>query len=119
MGNLKKFGNNNHNTLGYMFAASIMVTLLTFGAFFNPLLALAIEVADDEEENRNVENSLTDGDELPSSTATLPIQSSQQQSLNAVIESSDSGVTNTNPFTQPSLQEQGSVPFIEGTTSTA
>jgi len=122
MGDPKKCKGNNHNSLEHILAASVTVALLTFSPFaINPLLVLATGGFEDEEDNRNVENSIINGDELPSSTTTtLPIQSSQRQSLGTDILNSATGIdNNANPSAQPSLQEQELVSEIEGTTPTA
>jgi parallel beta-helix repeat protein len=119
MGDPKKCKGNNYNTLRHMFAASVTVALLTFSPFaIDPLLVQATGGFEDEEENRNVENSIIKGKELPSSTTTLPIQSSPQQKLDTEILNSDTGINNANPFAQPSLQEQELESEIEGTTPT-
>jgi hypothetical protein len=70
MGELKECGNIN-NTCRYMFAVSIMVTLSIFSTFIiNQQLILAIGEADEEEEDiRNVDNSLSDGNGLSSSSS--------------------------------------------------
>jgi parallel beta-helix repeat protein len=108
-----------HNIFGHMIAASVTVALLTFSPFaINPLLVLATGEFEGEEENHNVENSIINGNELPSSTTTLPIQSLHQQSLDSDILNSDTGINNANPSAQPSLQEQKSVSDVEGTTTT-
>lgn len=118
MGDPKKCKGNNYNTLGQMFAASVTVALLTFSPFtIDPLLVQATGGFEDEEENRNVENSIINGNELPSSTTTLPTQSSPpQQKLDTDTLNSDTGTNNANPFAQPSLQEQELESEIEETT---
>lgn len=118
MGDPKKCKGNNYNTLGHMFAASVTVALLTFSPFaIDPLLVQATGGFEDEEENRNIENSIINGNELPSSTTTLPTQSSPpQQKLDTDTLNSDTGTNNANPFAQPSLQEQELESEIEETT---
>ena len=121
MGDPKKCNGNNYNTLGHVFAASITVALLTISPFaIDPLLVQATGgfEDEDEEENRNVENSIINSNELPSSTTTLPIQSSAQQKLDTDILNSDTGINNANQFAQPSAQEQELESKIEGTPPT-
>jgi len=114
--------NNNNNAVAYLFVVSIIATLLTFSTFtINPLLVLATGEAEDENENRNIDNGISKNDNRNplSSLTSLQIPSSQQQSLNPDIIDSDTSDSNADPSTQSSLQEQESVPLTEGTTPTA
>ena len=75
----------NHNSLTNVFAISVTITFLTFGALtIDPLLVVATgEVEDEEEENRNTDSSVSnDNDRLSSSP--LPVPSSPR-SMNTDI----------------------------------
>jgi hypothetical protein len=53
---------SNHNSLTNVFATSVTITLLTFGALtIDPLLVVATGEVEDNEENRNVDSSISNG----------------------------------------------------------
>jgi hypothetical protein len=53
---------SNHNSLANVFATSVTITLLTFGALtIDPLLVVATGEVEDNEENRNVDSSISNG----------------------------------------------------------
>ena len=79
---------SNNNSLANVFAISVTITLLTFGALtIDPLLVVAMIAAtgevEDNEENRNVDSSISNGNDLLLSSP-LPSPSSQR-SMNTDI----------------------------------
>jgi parallel beta-helix repeat protein len=107
----------NQNSLTNTLAISVTITLLIFSALtVDPLLVLATGEVVDEEENKNVNGSVNNGNgHLLSSP--LPSQSSQQDMNTDIIDSSTSGPADLS--TQSSLQEQQLGSPIEGTTTNA
>jgi Periplasmic copper-binding protein (NosD) len=107
----------NQNSLTNTFAISVMITLLIFGALtIDPSLVLATGEVEDEEENRNVDGSINNGNG-PLSSSPLPSPKSQQSMNTDIIDSSTSGAADLS--TQSSLQEQQLGSLIEGTTTNA
>lgn len=107
----------NQNSLTNTFAISVTITLLIFSALtVDPLLVLATGEVVDEEENKNVNGSVNNGNGHLSSSP-LPSQSSQQDMNTDIIDSSTSGPADLS--TQSSLQEQQLGSLIEGTTTNA
>jgi parallel beta-helix repeat protein len=107
----------NHNSLTHMFTTSVTIALLTFGALtIDPLLVVATGEVEDNEENRNVDNSISNGNDLLSSTP-LPSPSSQRSMNTDITGSSTSGDADLS--TQSSLQDQELGSLIEGTTTDA
>ena len=105
----------NQNSLTNTFAISVTITLLIFSALtVDPLLVLATGEVVDEEENKNVNGSVYNGNGHLSSSP-LPSQSSQQDMNTDIIDSSTSGPADLS--TQSSLQEQQLGSLIEGTTT--
>ena len=105
----------NQNSLTNTFAISVTITLLIFSALtVDPLLVLATGEVVDEEENKNVNGSVNNGNGHLSSSP-LPSQSSQQDMNTDIIDSSTSGPADLS--TQSSLQEQQLGSPIEGTTT--
>ena len=108
---------SNHNSLANVFTTSVTITLLTFGALtIDPLLVVATGEVEDTEENRNVDNSISNGNDLLSSSP-LPSPPSQQSMNTDITDSSTSGDADLS--TQSSLQEQELGSLIEGTTTDA
>jgi parallel beta-helix repeat protein len=100
-----------------MFTTSVTITLLTFGALtIDPLLVVATGEVEDNEENRNVDNSISNGNDLLSSSP-LPSPSSQWSMNTDITGSSTSGDADLS--TQSSLQDQELGSLIEGTTTDA
>ena len=107
----------NQNSLTNTFAISVTITLLIFSALtVDPLLVLATGEVVDEEENKNVNGSVYNGNGHLSSSP-LPSQSSQQDMNTDIIDSSTSGPADLS--TQSSLQEQQLGSPIVGTTTNA
>ena len=107
---------SNHNSLTEVFVTSVTITLLTFGALtIDPLLVLATGEVEDNEEYRNVDSSISDGNDLLSSSP-LPSPSSQRSMNTDISGSSTSGDTD---LSQTSLQDQELRSLIEGTTTDA
>ena len=113
MDNPKWSKNNNSNTLPSKIVVSVMITLLTFSALtINPLLVMATGEGKEVEENRDVDNSVSNGNDLSSSSMSpLPSPSpspSSQQSMNTDI--IDGHTSTSAPMlpqpTQSSLQGQ-------------
>ena len=105
----------NQNSLTNTFAISVTITLLIFSALtVDPLLVLATGEVVDEEENKNVNGSVNNGNGHLSSSP-LPSQSSQQDMNTDIIDSSTSGPADLS--TQSSLQEQQLGSPIVGTTT--
>ena len=105
----------NQNSLTNTFAISITITLLIFSALtVDPLLVLATGEVVDEEENKNVNGSVNNGNGHLSSSP-LQSQSSQQDMNTDIIDSSTSGPADLS--TQFSLQEQQLGSPIVGTTT--
>ena len=105
----------NQNSLTNTFAISITITLLIFSALtVDPLLVLATGEVVDEEENKNVNGSVNNGNGHLSSSP-LQSQSSQQDMNTDIIDSSTSGLADLS--TQSSLQEQQLGSPIVGTTT--
>jgi parallel beta-helix repeat protein len=108
----------NQNNLANMFAISVTITLLMFGALIiDPLLVLATGEVEDEEENQSIDGSINNGnDHLSSSPLSSP--PSQQQGMNThIIGSSTSGAADLSPQSFSQEQQLGSL--IEGTTMNA
>ena len=108
----------NHNSLTNVFAISVTITFLTFGALtIDPLLVVATgEVEDEEEENRNIDSSVSnDNDRLSSSP--LPVPSSPRSMNTDITGSSTSDAADLSA--QSSLQEQGLGSLTEGTSTNA
>ena len=100
-----------------MFAISVTITLLTFSALtIDPLLVLATGEVEDNEENRNVDSSISNDNDLLSSSP-LPSPSSQRSMNTDITGSSTSGAADLS--TQSSLQEQELGSLTEGTTTNA
>ena len=115
MDNLNKC--SNHNSLTNVFTTSVTITLLTFGALtIDPLLVVATGEVEDNEENRNVDSSISNGNDILSSSP-LPSPSSQRSMNTDITGSSTSGDTDLS--TQSSLQDQELGSVIEGTTTDA
>ena len=107
----------NQNSLINTFAISVTITLLIFSALtVDPLLVLATGEVVDEEENKNVNGSVNNGNGHLSSSP-LPSLSSQQDMNTDIIDSSASGPADLS--TQSSLQEQQLGSPIVGTTTNA
>ena len=107
----------NQNSLTNTFAISVTITLLIFSALtVDPLLVLATGEVVDEEENKNVNGSVNNGNGHLSSSP-LPSPPSQQGMNTDIIDSSTSGPADLS--TQSSLQEQQLGSPIEGTTTNA
>ena len=107
----------NQNSLTNTFAISVTITLLIFSALtVDPLLVLATGEVVDEEENKNVNGSVNNGNGHLSSSP-LPSHSSQQDMNTDIIDSSTSGPADLS--TQSSLQEQQLGSPIVGTTTNA
>ena len=105
---------SNHNSLANVLATSITITLLTFGALtIDPLLVVATGEVEDNEENRNVDSSISNGNN-PLSSSPLPSPSSQR-SMNTDITGS-STIGDADLSTQSSLQDQELGSLVEGTT---
>ena len=78
----------NQNSLTNTFAISVTITLLIFSALtVDPLLVLATGEVVDEEENKNVNGSVNNGNGHLSSSP-LQSQSSQQDMNTDIIDSS-------------------------------
>ena len=108
---------SNNNSLANVFAISVTITLLTFGALtIDPLLVAATGEVEDNEENRNVDSSISNGNDLLLSSP-LPSPSSQRSMNTDIIGSSTSGDADLS--TQSSLQDQVLGSLIEGTTTDA
>src|ERR671911_2449539 len=106
----------NQNSCTNTFAILVTITLLIFGALtMDPLLVLATGEVEDEE-NRNVDGSVNNGNDSLSSSP-LPSPPSQQGINTDIIGSSTSGAADLS--TQSSLQEQQLRSLIEGTTTNA
>jgi parallel beta-helix repeat protein len=115
MDNLNKY--INHNSLTNVFTTSVTITLLTFSALTtDPLLVMATGEGENDEENRNVDNSISNGNDLLSSSP-LPSPSSQQSMNTDITGSSTSG--DADLPSQSSLQDQELGSRIEGTTTDA
>lgn len=112
----KKF--RNQNQLTNLFAISVTITLLTFGALtIDPLLVLATGEVEDEEKDHNVDGSINNGNGLlPSSP--LPSPPSSLRSMNTDITGSSTSDA-ADLSTQSSLQEQKLGSLTEGTTTNA
>jgi parallel beta-helix repeat protein len=107
----------NQNSLTNTFAISVTITLLIFSALtVDPLLVLATGEVVDEEENKNVNGSVNNGNGHLSSSP-LPSQSSQQDMNSDIIDSSTSGSADLS--TPSSLKEQQLGSPIVGTTTNA
>ncbi len=107
----------NQNSLTNTFAISVMITLLIFGALtIDPSLVLATGEVEDEEENRNVDGSINNGNG-PLSSSPLPSPKSQQSMNTDIMDSSTSGVADLS--TQSSLHEQQLGSPMERTTTNA
>ena len=105
---------SNHNSLANVFATSVTITLLTFGALtIDPLLVVATGEVEDSEENRNVDSSISNGNN-PLSSSPLPSPSSQRSMNTDITGSSTSGDADLS--TQSSLQDQELGSLVEGTT---
>ena len=114
MDNLNKC--SNHNSLTNVFTTSVTITLLTFGALtIDPLLVVATGEVEDNEENRNVDSSISNGNNLLSSSP-LPSPSSQRSMNTDITDSSTSGDAD---LPSQSLQDQELGSLIEGTTTDA
>jgi parallel beta-helix repeat protein len=108
---------SNHNSLANVFATSVTITLLTFGALtIDPLLVVATGEVEDNEENRNVDSSISNGNDLLSSSP-LPSPLSQRSMNTDITGSSTSGDADLS--TQSSLRDQELGSLIEGTTTDA
>ena len=68
----------NHNSLTNVFAISVTITFLTFGALtIDPLLVVATgEVEDEEEENRNTDSSVSNDTTITTPFVVITITSS-------------------------------------------
>src|SRR5687767_3445187 len=98
----KKF--RNQNNLTNLFAISVTITLLTFGALtIDPLLVLATGEVEDEEKDHNVDGSINNGNGLLSSSP-LPNPPSSLRSMNTDITGSSTSDA-ADLSTQSSLQE--------------
>ncbi len=107
----------NQNSLTNTFAISVTITLLIFSALtVDPLLVLATGEVVDEEENKNVNGSVYNGNDLLSSSP-LPSPSSQRSMDTDNTGGGTSGDADLS--TQSSLQEQQLGSPIEGTTTNA
>jgi parallel beta-helix repeat protein len=107
----------NQNSLTNTFAISVMITLLIFGALaIDPSLVLATGEVEDEEENRNVDGSINNGNG-PLSSSPLPSPKSQQSMNTDIMDSSTSGAADLS--TQSSLHEQQLGSPMERTTTNA
>ena len=105
---------SNHNSLANVFATLVTITLLTFGALtIDPLLVVATGEVEDSEENRNVDSSISNGNN-PLSSSPLPSPSSQRSMNTDITGSSTSGDADLS--TQSSLQDQELGSLVEGTT---
>ena len=105
---------SNHNSLANVFATLVTITLLTFGALtIDPLLVVATGEVEDNEENRNVDSSISNGNDLLSSSP-LPSPSSQWSMNTDITGSSTSGDTDLS--THSSLQDQEFGSLVEGIT---
>lgn len=112
----KKF--RNQNNLTNLFAISVTITLLTFGALtIDPLLVLATGEVEDEEKDHNVDGSINNGNGLASSSP-LPSPPSSLRSMNTDITGSSTSDA-ADLSTQSSLQEQKLGSLTEGTTTNA
>jgi parallel beta-helix repeat protein len=112
----KKF--RNQNKLTNLFAISVTITLLTFGALtIDPLLVLATGEVEDEEKDHNVDGSINNGNGLLSSSP-LPSPPSSLRSMNTDITGSSTSDA-ADLSTQSSLQEQKLESLTEGTTTNA
>jgi parallel beta-helix repeat protein len=101
MDNLNKY--INHNSLTNVFTTSVTITLLTFSALTtDPILVVATGEVENDEENRNVDNSISNGNDLLSSSP-LPSPSSQQSMNTDITDSSTSGDAD---LPSQSLQDQ-------------
>ena len=108
---------SNHNSLTNVFATSVTITLLTFSALtIDPLSVVATGEVEDNEENRNVDSSISNGNDLLSSSP-LPSPSSQRSMNTDITGSSTSGDADLS--TQSSLQDQELGSLVEGTTTDA
>ena len=106
---------SNHNSLTNVFAISVTITFLIFGALtIDPLLVVATGEVEDNEENRNVDSSISNGNDLMSSSP-FPSPSLQRSMNTDITGSSTSGDTDLS--TQFSLQDQELGSLIEGTTT--
>jgi parallel beta-helix repeat protein len=114
MDNLNKY--INYNSLTNVFTTSVTITLLTFSALTtDPILVVATGEVENDEENRNVDNSISNGNDLLSSSP-LPSPSSQQSMNTDITDSSTSGDAD---LPSQSLQDQELGSLIEGTTTDA
>ena len=112
MDNLNKC--SNHNSFTNVFTTSVTITLLTFGALtIDPLLVVATGEVEDSEENRNVDSSISNGNDFLSSSP-LPSPSLQRSINTDITGSSTSGDADLS--TQSSLQDQELGSLVEGTT---
>ncbi len=127
MDNPKWSKNNNSNTLPSKIVVSVMITLLTFSALtINQLLVMATGEGKEVEENRDVDNSVSNGNDLSSSSMSplpspSPIPLSQQSMNTDIIDGHTSNsAANTLPQpTQSSLQGQNFAALAEETTTNA
>jgi parallel beta-helix repeat protein len=105
---------SNHNSLANVFATSVTITLLTFGALtIDPLSVVATGEVEDNEENRNVDSSISNGNDLLSSSP-LPSPSSQRSTNTDITGSSTSDDADLS--THSSLQDQEFGSLVEGIT---
>ena len=105
---------SNHNSLANVFATLVTITLLTFGTLtIDPLLVVATGEVEDSEENRNVDSSISNGNN-PLSSSPLPSPSSQRSMNTDITGTSTSGDADLS--TQSSLQDQELGSLVEGTT---
>ena len=105
----------NQNSLSNMFVISVTITLLAFGALtIDPLIVLATGEVE-EEENRNVDSSIGNDNDL-SSSSPLPSPLSQRSMNMGITDSSPSGAAD---LSTQSMQEQELRSLTEGSSTNA